>query len=33
MATPLVTSDAVQQGIDVLRTIRSFDLCMFCASH
>jgi hydrogenase large subunit len=33
MATPLVSSDAVQQGIDVLRTIRSFDLCMYCASH
>ena len=33
MATPLVTSDAGQQGIDVLRAIRSFDLCMFCASH
>ena len=33
MATPLVTSDEGQQGIDVLRTIRSFDLCMYCASH
>ena len=33
MATPLVSSDPSQQGIDVLRTIRSFDLCMFCASH
>lgn len=33
MATPLVSADPSQQGIDVLRTIRSFDLCMFCASH
>lgn len=32
-ATPLVSSDPTQQGIDVLRTIRSFDLCMYCASH
>ncbi|HEV2058414.1 MAG TPA: nickel-dependent hydrogenase large subunit, partial [Solirubrobacteraceae bacterium] len=33
MSTPLVSSDPGQQGIDVLRTIRSFDLCMYCASH
>ncbi|HWC27268.1 MAG TPA: nickel-dependent hydrogenase large subunit [Solirubrobacteraceae bacterium] len=33
MATPLVTSDQSQHGIDVLRTIRSFDLCMFCATQ
>jgi hydrogenase large subunit len=33
MATPLVTSDAGEQGIDVLRTIRSFDLCMYCAAQ
>jgi hydrogenase large subunit len=33
MATPLVSSDAAQTGIDVLRAIRSFDLCMFCATH
>ena len=33
MATPLVSSDPSQEGIDVLRAIRSFDLCMFCASQ
>jgi len=33
MATPLVSSDPGQQGIDVLRAIRSFDLCMFCATQ
>ena len=33
MATPLVSSDPGQQGIDVLRTIRSFDLCMYCATQ
>ena len=33
MATPLVSADPEQQGIDVLRAIRSFDLCMYCASH
>lgn len=33
MATPLVSSDPGQQGIDVLRAIRSFDLCMYCATH
>jgi hydrogenase large subunit len=32
-ATPLVTPDPHEHGIDVLRAIRSFDLCMFCASH
>jgi hydrogenase large subunit len=32
-ATPLVTADPGERGIDVLRAIRSFDLCMFCASH
>lgn len=33
MATPLVSSDPSRQGIDVLRAIRSLDLCMYCASH
>lgn len=33
MATPLVSSDPCQDGIDVLRAIRSFDLCMYCATH
>ena len=33
MATPLVSADGSQHGIDVLRTIRSFDLCMFCATQ
>ena len=33
MATPLVSSDGSQQGIDVLRAVRSFDLCMFCAAQ
>jgi hydrogenase large subunit len=33
MATPLVSSDPTQRGIDVLRAIRSLDLCMYCASH
>ncbi|MFP5363554.1 MAG: nickel-dependent hydrogenase large subunit [Thermoleophilia bacterium] len=33
MATPLVSSDAGQHGIDVLRAVRSFDLCMFCAAQ
>ena len=33
MATPLVTSDASRSGIDVLRAIRSFDLCMYCATQ
>lgn len=33
MATPLVSSDPSERGIDVLRAIRSFDLCMCCATH
>jgi hydrogenase large subunit len=33
MATPLVSSDADGTGIDVLRAIRSFDLCMYCATQ
>ena len=33
MATPLVSADASERGIDVLRAIRSFDLCMFCATQ
>ena len=33
MATQLVSSDPGQQGIDVLRAIRSFDLCMYCATQ
>ena len=33
MATPLVSSDQAQRGIDVLRAIRSFDLCMYCAAQ
>jgi len=33
MSTPLVSADPDQEGIDVLRAIRSFDLCMYCASH
>jgi hydrogenase large subunit len=33
MATPLVSSDPSYEGIDVLRAIRSLDLCMYCASH
>jgi len=33
MATPLVSSDPSELGIDVLRAIRSFDLCMYCATH
>ena len=33
MATPLVSSDASNDGIDVLRAIRSFDLCMYCATQ
>jgi hydrogenase large subunit len=33
MATPLVSSDPGATGIDVLRAIRSFDLCMYCATQ
>jgi len=33
MATPLVSADPMQSGIDVLRAIRSFDLCMYCATQ
>ena len=33
MATPLVSSDPTEHGIDVLRAVRSFDLCMYCAAQ
>ena len=33
MATPLVSSDPSSSGVDVLRAVRSFDLCMYCATQ
>ena len=33
MATPLVSSDPSSTGVDVLRAVRSFDLCMYCATQ
>jgi len=33
LATPLLSGGAQGSSIDILRTIRSFDLCMPCAAH
>jgi len=33
MATPLLSTASPERCIDVLRTIRSFDPCMSCATH
>ncbi|MDQ3587031.1 MAG: nickel-dependent hydrogenase large subunit [Actinomycetota bacterium] len=33
LATPLLSTAQPERGIDVLRTIRSFDPCMSCATH
>ena len=33
MATPALSSQGHERHVDLLRTVRSFDLCMSCASH
>ena len=33
MATPSLSSQGHERHIDLLRTVRSFDLCMSCSSH